>query len=74
MSHSAGRPPKDLPGKEIPAPADPDNTPNPAEMPPPGIAKLLLAHCETLATVGSCRHFGGVIGPEVERISAGVAV
>jgi len=39
-----------------------------------GIAKLLLAHCETLATVGSCRHFGGVIGPEVERISAGVAV
>lgn len=35
MSHSAGRPPKDLPGKEIPAPADPDNTPNPAEMPPP---------------------------------------
>jgi hypothetical protein len=39
-----------------------------------GIAKLLVADCKALARVGSCRHFGGVIGPEVERIGAGVAV
>ncbi|TCS59020.1 hypothetical protein EDD52_12350 [Primorskyibacter sedentarius] len=39
-----------------------------------GIAKLLLAGCEALASVGSCRHLGGVIGPEAECISAGVAV
>lgn len=35
MSHSAGRPPSDVPGKEVPVPTDPDNAPNPAEMPPP---------------------------------------
>ncbi len=39
-----------------------------------GIAKLLAAACEALEKAGLCRHFGGVIGPEAERIAAGVAV
>ncbi len=39
-----------------------------------GIAKLLAAACEALEKTGLCRHFGGVIGPEAERIAAGVAV
>ena len=41
---------------------------------PPGIAKLLAVACEALEKAGLCRHFGGVIGPEAERIAAGVAV
>jgi hypothetical protein len=39
-----------------------------------GIAKLFASDCEALAKAGSCRHFGGVIGPEAEGIGAGVAV
>jgi len=39
-----------------------------------GIAKLLVADCETLAKVGLCCHFDSVIRPEAERIGAGVAV
>ena len=39
-----------------------------------GIAKLLAVACEALEKAGLCRHFGGVIGPEAERIAAGVAV
>ncbi len=39
-----------------------------------GIAKLLVADCEALAKVELCCHFGSVIGPEAERIGAGVAV
>ena len=39
-----------------------------------GIAKLLVADCEALAEVGLCRHFCGVIGLEVERVGACVAV
>ena len=35
-----------------------------------GIAKLFASDCEALAKAGSCRHFGGVIGPEVEGIGA----
>jgi hypothetical protein len=41
---------------------------------PAGIAKLFASDCEALAKAGSCRHFGGVIGPEAEGIGAGVAV
>jgi hypothetical protein len=39
-----------------------------------GIAKLLLADCEVLEKAGLCCHFDGVIGPEAERIAAGVTV
>ncbi len=39
-----------------------------------GIAKLLATDCEALEKAGSCFHFGGVCGPESERIVAGVAV
>jgi transposase len=39
-----------------------------------GIAKLLVADCEVLEKAGLCCHFDGVIGPEAERIAAGVTV
>jgi hypothetical protein len=39
-----------------------------------GIAKLLVAVCEVLEKAGLCCHFDGVIGPESERIAAGVTV
>jgi hypothetical protein len=39
-----------------------------------GIAKLLAVDCEVLEKTGLCCHFDGVIGPEAERIAAGVAV
>lgn len=39
-----------------------------------GIAKLLAPACEVWPKVGSCRHFGGIIGPEAKGIGAGVAV
>ncbi len=43
-------------------------------IPKKGIAKLFTAHREALAGVGSRGHFGCIIGPEAERIGAGVAV
>ena len=39
-----------------------------------GIAKLFAAERKALAVVGSRGHFGCIIGPETERIGAGVAV
>jgi hypothetical protein len=41
---------------------------------PDGIAKLLAADFEASAKAGSCRHFGGVVRPETERIVTGVAI
>jgi hypothetical protein len=38
------------------------------------LIKLLSITCEAFKKAGLCRQFGGVIGPEAERIAAGVAV